>query len=343
MPEKRTISEFLTERTTAPLIDVRSPGEFVQGHIPGALSIPLFSDEERAIVGTLYKQQGRDEAVLKGLDIVGPKMSSFVLEARKIAPDRKLRVHCWRGGMRSESMAWLWSMNGFEVSVLTGGYKAYRQQVHSDFAAPLKLKIVGGKTGSGKTEVIRILAEKGEQVLDLEGIAHHKGSAFGALGQAPQPTVEQFENDLHLALSQLDRSKTIWVEDESVSIGRVFIPQPFWEQMMVAPVYVAEVPFELRVERLVAEYGCFSPEELENSLLKIEKRLGGNNLKPALAALHSGDYAEVARISLRYYDKAYALSFARKAQEHVHLLPDPGSTPREIAEKLIRFIPPNER
>jgi len=179
----------------APVIDVRSPGEFVRGHIPGAHSVPLFTDEERAVVGTLYKQQGRDAAVREGLRIVGPKLATIVDEARALAPDGRIGVHCWRGGERSGSVAWLLDKAGFtEVFTLKRGYKAFRQHVLEAFNMPHDLRVLGGYTGTGKTETLAHLRELGEQVIDLEGLAHHKGSSFGALGEEPQPTTEHFEN-----------------------------------------------------------------------------------------------------------------------------------------------------
>ena len=177
-----------------PLLDVRSPAEFEQGHIPGAINVALFTNEERARVGTIYKTQGKDEAVLEGLRIVGPKMASIVEQALELAPERKLKVHCWRGGMRSGSVGWLLRQAGFSVEVLNGGYKAYRQKVLQELANPFNFVVVGGPTGSGKTHVLKALQNSGEQVIDLEGLAHHRGSAFGHMGLEEQPSSEYFEN-----------------------------------------------------------------------------------------------------------------------------------------------------
>lgn len=333
------IEAFLQESGQGPglMVDVRSPGEYQRGHIPGAVSIPLFDDAERAIIGTLYKQQGREAAVMKGLELVGPKMAGFVRQAQRQAPAPQLWVHCWRGGMRSESMAWLWKTAGFSVATLTGGYKAYRRHVQEQMGQPLQLVVLGGYTGSGKTAILHALAGQGEQVLDLEALAHHKGSAFGALGQAPQPTVEHFENLLHHALARLDLARRIWVEDESHSIGRVYIPHPFWQQMRAAPLLLVELPKALRIRRLVEEYAAFGPELLEQSLLKISRRLGGLHLQRALDALRAAQYDETASITLDYYDKAYAHGVSQRSPDRIHPVDAGADDPAQTAARLIHL------
>jgi tRNA 2-selenouridine synthase len=286
---------------------VRAPKEYLQGHIPQAVSMPLFTDEERAIIGTLYKQVGRDTAVEKGLELVGPKLASFVTQAKQIAPDKRIIVHCWRGGMRSGSMAWLLSMAGFRVYLLEGGYKVFRKHFLSilDQGLP-QLKVLGGPTGSGKTDLLLEMQAKGQQVIDLEGIAHHKGSSFGAINQAPQPTTEQFENELFTRLSDFDLTQPIWVEDESKLIGTVHLPNALYKQMQQVPVYVVNIPLAKRIDRLVADYTHCEKHLLEEALLRIKKRVGPQNVKAAQEALALNDFRTVAEIVLQYYDKAYA-------------------------------------
>ncbi len=294
------------------LLDVRTPTEYAQGHVPGAVNLPLFSDEERAEVGTLYKQVSPERAFLKGLDFAGAKMSWYVKEAMRLAPGRSVAVHCWRGGQRSGSVGTLLSFAKFDVKVLEGGYKAYRHHVLEQLALRNhKYVVLGGKTGSGKTLILNQLAALGEQVVDLEGLAHHKGSAFGALGELPQPTVEQFENDLWSELSKLDPGRRIWVENESRNIGKVFVPNELFDHIKSSPLVHLEIPFEERTKYLVEGYANFPKEEIIASLLKITKRMGGNNVKKALEAYEAGDVTKATAIALHYYDKTYTHSTSK--------------------------------
>ncbi|MBU6342532.1 MAG: tRNA 2-selenouridine(34) synthase MnmH, partial [Bacteroidetes bacterium] len=286
-----TADLFLQTQNERVILDVRSPGEFAQGHIPGAISFPLFSDAERAAVGTCYKQKGPEQALELGLQFVGPKMAGFVHDAKALAPARKLGVHCWRGGKRSQSMAWLLRTAGLDVITLEGGYKAYRQYIRSQFETiPLKLFVLGGRTGSGKTKILKAMAQMGAQVLDLEGLAHHKGSAFGFIGELEQPTVEQFENDVYAALQPLDLQKPVWVENESRSIGRVFIPDGLWLKIKAAPLYNIEIPHTTRVQHLIEDYANAPMIDLVQAFHKIDRKLGGQHLKAALEALEQGDF-----------------------------------------------------
>lgn len=329
------IEEFLTQSQGHLVLDVRSEGEYEQGHIPHALNLPLFTNEERKQVGTTYKQKSKNEAILQGLDMVGKKMGDFVRFAQPLIQDNKIFIHCWRGGMRSGSMAWLINLFGYEVYTLQGGYKKYRHYVLGVLVAPRPYIVIGGKTGSGKTRVLQALKDKGEQVIDLEQLAHHKGSAFGMLGQPKQPTSEQFENLLALQLSAMDASRAIWLEDESMRIGTVVLQQGFWKQMRSAPLLVLEVPAAERIQQLVQDYAGHSIEGLENSLLHIQKRLGHEQWKTAVEKLHEKDFAEVARIALHYYDKTYSYGLTVKEAEEVVVLPFAAIDPEEISTALL--------
>ena len=288
------------------LLDVRSPGEYGTGKLPGAKSLPLFTDEQRAEVGTLYKQKNPDVALLRGLEIAGGKMRWLVEEARRLAPGNKVVVHCWRGGQRSGSVAWLLERAGFDVTQLTGGYKATRAAIRAYFRQPEHdFRVLSGPTGSGKTDVLLAMRQRGAHVVDLEGLAHHKGSAFGALGEAPQPTSEEFENLLYAALRAIPAGSTVWLEDESRMIGHVYLTDEFYATLTAAPVVVLEQPVAWRVERLVRQYAGYPKSGLVESFRKIQKRLGGQHLKAALAALEADDFATAAEIALVYYDKAY--------------------------------------
>lgn len=326
------IAKFLEACTNRILLDVRSPGEFRQGHIPGAHSFPLFSDIERTEIGTLYKQKGKDSAMMRGLEIVGPKLALFVKEAKKLAGNKDMAVHCWRGGQRSQSMAWLFRQGGFDVVTLDGGYKAFRHHVLGTFELHrLNLIVLGGKTGTGKTKILHALQAQGEQVIDLEGLAHHKGSAFGHIGEPEQPTVEQFENDLFEKILELDPKRRIWIENESQSIGRVFVPQEFWLQMKKAPLFNVEVPFEKRIQNLVEDYAGISNTALVEAFRRIERKLGGQHLKTALEALQLGDPATAAAIALKYYDKTYQFGLENNPSPEIKMLNFSTEMPEDIA------------
>ena len=338
MVHQLSVEAFLEKAQALPVIDVRSPGEFSHAHIPGAVSIPLFDNEERAQVGTRYKQAGKDHAVLLGLELVGPKLADFVKQSKKLNPQSKeVLVHCWRGGMRSSSFAWLLDTAGLVASTLAGGYKAYRNTVLKAFAEPRNLIILGGKTGSGKTDILKELARKGEQIIDLEGLAHHKGSSYGAIGQLPQPATEQFENRLFHSLQPLTATRRIWLEDESRNIGSCFIPTPLWQQMRIAPVAFIDMPKDKRVNRLVAEYADIDYSLLVEATERIRKRLGGKVTKDALDALVRHDYAAVADLTLDYYDKAYLHGLSQRDPASIHSLETTDDNPAETAQRLIEW------
>ena len=335
-----TPTNFLKAAETLPVVDVRSPGEFAQGHLPGAVNIPLFSDEERAQVGTTYQQVSQEEALLLGLELVGPKMADFVRQAKALAPDKEILVHCWRGGMRSGSFGWLLETAGMKVSTLVGGYKAFRNEVLAGFRIPQQIIILGGKTGSGKTEILHQLRELGEQVIDLEGLAHHKGSSYGAIGQLPQPSTEHFENRIYAQWRQLDPTRRVWVEDESRTVGRCLIPDVVWNQMQNAPLVLVDMDKATRIERLVREYACFDINLLYEATNRIQKRLGGQHHKAAIAALDQKDFATVADLTLTYYDKAYQHGVGKR--NVVSVLETSEDKPRETAERLLSVLLPEQ-
>lgn len=332
MAIKLEVQNFLSLGADVPIVDVRSEGEFAAGHIPGAISMPLFNNAERADVGTLYKQQGQRVAILKGLQYAGARMSEMAAQAIELATAGKIAVHCWRGGMRSGSVAWLFERVGLEVSVLTGGYKAFRRQCRAAFAAPRKLIVIGGKTGSQKTKILLELSARGAQVIDLEGLANHRGSAFGYAPSAWQPAQEQFENELGIRLMRLALDKPLLVEDESRLIGRMHIPDSFWLQMRSCQVYVLDWSLEDRVAFLCEEYQA-PAESIRDNLNAIRKRLGPERHKHALEALDANDRAEICRIILDYYDRAYSYGLSQRKPESISNLP--GET---AVEEILRII-----
>ena len=300
-----------------PILDVRAPIEFTQGHIPGAVNLPLFTDEERARIGTTYKQVSQERAVHLGLDIFGPKMSALVKKAQKLVQGKEVRLHCWRGGMRSGAVVWLLELAGFKVHVLDKGYKDYRRDVLASFETQRNWRVLGGLTGSGKTDVLQSLAAAphSQPVLDLEGLACHKGSAFGAIGQPTQPTQEQFENTLAAFLHTLPADTPVWVEDESRQIGRLTIPPALFAQLRTASRWVLEVPRGARVAKLAAEYGAENPADLALAIERLHKRLGGLATQQALAAIEAGDFTRMVELVLDYYDKTYSYGLAQRPDE----------------------------
>jgi tRNA 2-selenouridine synthase len=309
------VNAYLQDRQL-PTVDVRSPGEFAHGHIPKAINIPLFDDIERAEVGTLYKQVGRPAAITRGLEFVGKKASCLLEALTATAIGSEFFLHCWRGGMRSGGLAWFFNECGFKPHRIRGGYKAFRQAARRGLAEPRRIVILSGATGSGKTRLLSALKEQGSQVIDLEHLAGHRGSVFGGIGRPPQPTVEQFENELFFQWRDLDPEQPVWIECESQAIGRVFIPTEVWDQMKHAPAVHVEVERAQRVDFLIEEYGDLPTDELASAIMKIKKRLGGANLQVALAALERNDLHAFTELALDYYDKAYSLSLRKRLRCH---------------------------
>ncbi|WP_342085178.1 tRNA 2-selenouridine(34) synthase MnmH [Dyadobacter sp. OTU695] len=327
---------FLLEKPVV-LADVRTPAEFDHGHIPDAVNLPLFSNEERVQVGTTYKQIGREPAILLGFDLTGNKWSGFIRSALEFAPDKRIAVHCWRGGMRSGAMAWALDLYGFEVLLIQGGYKSYRQWAHRQFTMQYDLRVLGGMTGSGKTRLLGKLQEMGEQVVDLEELAQHQGSTYGSMNKMRQPTQEQFENNLAWILKDLDRNRCVWIEDENLNIGKVAVPRPLWQQMNAATIIDIEVDLQERVERLVEEYGSLDPDFLVECTERIRKRLGPVQTTQAIAAIRDGRMEDFIRLVLVYYDKTYRKSLSHKDAGKLFALRLSGGSDKANAQLIADF------
>ena len=234
----------------------------------------------------------------------------------------ELLLYCWRGGKRSAAMAWLFETVGVNCFTLEGGYKVFRNHVLTNFAQSKRIVLLGGFTGGGKTEILHALQFAGAQTLDLEHLAHHKGSAFGGIGQEPQPSTEQFENLIAMQCAQMDTGQTIWIEDESKNVGKCAIPTQLWEQMRRAPLLYIDTPRSERTSRLMQEYAHFEPDLLHDAIKKIVKRLGFDRCKEACEACLSGNRQKALEICLDYYDKAYANQlYERFGSEWEHRLP----------------------
>ncbi|NJK36991.1 MAG: tRNA 2-selenouridine(34) synthase MnmH [Oscillatoriales cyanobacterium SM2_3_0] len=331
MPQSFPPDKFLN--ISSPLLDVRSPAEYTAGHISGALSFPLFTDEERAQVGTCYKQQGRNQAVELGFAIAGPKFAQFIAQASRLTPDRQVGLYCWRGGMRSSAVAWVLEMAGFQVSLLIGGYKAFRRWGQGLFRTSQNILMLGGMTGTGKTEILRALRELEEQVLDLEALANHRGSSYGALGQPSQPSNEQFRNLIIAQWAGFNPAQPLWIEAESKRIGHCRIPDEIFQQMEQAPVIEVKRARSERLELLVQDYGQFAVEDLVVATERIRKRLGGLKTQQAIDFLKQEKFSQAFDLILDYYDKTYTYDLKRRSVPF-HEFDGGGQSAFEIAKQL---------
>jgi tRNA 2-selenouridine synthase len=332
------IDSFVTLDKAIPVVDVRTPAEFAQGHIVGANNIALFSNEERVQVGTTYKQEGREPAILLGFDLTGSKWSGFIKQALEIAPDKKVALHCWRGGMRSGAMAWALNLYGFEVYLLEGGYKKYRRWVLDQFEERYNLLVLGGMTGSGKTVILHQLRKLGEQIIDLEDIAQHQGSSYGSMQRMVQPSQEQFENELATQLYQAGKDKLIWVEDESITIGKRFIPNALWRQMKQASLLNIKIPAAQRIDFLVQEYGQLDKNFLVECTQRIWKRLGPEQTKHAIVAINEGRMADFISFVLVYYDKTYRAGLSNRSPESVYELDCDDTNAVNNAAQILEYV-----
>ncbi len=336
-----TIEEWRNLPDGIPVADVRTPAEFIHGHIPCAVNLPLFSNEERVTVGTTYKQQGREAAILLGFELTGPKWADCIRQALVLAPARKIALHCWRGGMRSAAMAWALDLYGFEVYTIRGGYKAFRRWAHRQLDQPYPLSVIGGMTGSGKTRVLHRLRRSGEQVIDLEDLAQHCGSTYGSLNRLIQPTQEQFENNLAMRLSECDGQRPIWIEDESQNIGSRILPKPFWNQLRNAPLFDLQVPLEDRVTALLGEYGNLDSQFLIESTERISRRLGPEQTTFAVTAIREGRMADFIRQVLVYYDKTYRKGLETRDQRNIFAIVSSTGDPAINADRLLSTMIPS--
>lgn len=306
-----SLDQFWTLRQQLPMVDARSEGEFEQSHIPGAINIPILNNNERIAVGKLYKTAGAEKATLKGFELVGPRFHLIQKEALRLFPDKKLILYCWRGGMRSQILSWLLSQVGFEIFRLQGGYKTYRSFTFSWVRNHFPILVLAGRTGAGKTLLLHQLKKRGEQVIDLEGLANHKGSSFGSIGQPAQPTVEQFENILAEELREMNTNRAIWVENESRKIGRIILPDSFYLQMTQSWRIEVEKSKAERIAHITREYAFLEQEELLAAVRRLHKRLGGMRTEQALEAIRTGQPEVWIAILLGYYDKTYEFDLQR--------------------------------
>jgi tRNA 2-selenouridine synthase len=293
------------------LIDARTPLEFNEDHLPGAHNVPLLTNEERVEIGTLYKQQGAHPARIRGLELTAGRFPALVREIATIASGRPVLVYCWRGGLRSKTVADILYLTGYQVKQLTGGYKAFRNQVSAffeDFKPNAPLVVLHGMTGIGKTTLLGLLAERGEAIVDLEGIACHRGSAFGSLGLSQEHlTQKRFETLLWDAFRNLPPSKAIYVEGESRRIGQMTLPGNLYDVMGDSIKVWCTATLETRVRRLTEEYGLRDYEQgLTEALSRIRKKLGGDKYAEISGYLERWEMEPfMAELIVSYYDKMY--------------------------------------
>lgn len=324
------------------LIDVRTPQEYQLGHIPGALNLPLFSDEERVEVGTTYLQNSREAAILLGLQYVGPRMREMVEQTlhwlREYQADI-VKLYCARGGMRSASVAWLLRFYGLNVEVLEGGFKQYKAQLPHFCKSLKQLYLLDGATGSGKTLVLQALSKLGAQVIDLEGIAQHRGSAFGALpSHSEQPSNEMIACHIIQKLSSFDLHKPIFIESESKKIGSREVPDVLFERMKQSERINLSTSLETRVKLIIDQYGDLDQDYLLTSFDKIRKRLGDEKCREAQQAVLDGNLSRAVYLALSYYDKAYCQSgeqlWDKQVLSTVPFDGDAEATAREILQVI---------
>ncbi|MES2618425.1 MAG: tRNA 2-selenouridine(34) synthase MnmH [Bacteroidota bacterium] len=301
-----------------PILDVRSQGEYDGGHIIASHNLPLLNNENRHLIGICYKQKGKEAAIEMGYALINPLRSEILQQADALSNKQPIGIYCARGGLRSNKMAEFLLEKGYEVYVLKGGYKAYRNHILNHIASFQNIMILAGNTGCGKTEILEELQQKGEQVLDLESLARHKGSAFGALGQQTQPCTAQFANLIYQAIASYDPSKRLWVESESITIGKVGIPIELWQNMQTANGIEIAIPLEQRIQHIVASYGKFESTLLKQSIMKLERRLGGKDTRDLCDMVDENRLSEAVERLLKYYDKAYNSSkFQKNCQNYV--------------------------
>lgn len=340
--------EQVLQLSNSLIIDTRSPAEFEQGRIPGSVNIPLLENEERAIVGTLYKLLGSETARQKGLEIVSAKLADMVGQISGLLaakPGALLVVYCWRGGMRSRSMVTILELMGIQGSQLEGGYKSYRQYVLArlnDYPIRPQLFVLCGSTGSGKTTLLHLLSAQGYPVIDLEGLANHRGSAFGQVGLGKPSTAQNFDADLLQLLCRYDDAPFIILECESKRVGNVYLPDSLYTAMQSAHKILTRAARVIRVRRLIDEYTDelkINNLEILRCIASLEKKLGRKKTTQLTENFEAGNLAMVTEILLEcYYDPLYG--YEDSTLERFELVVDTGNlvqAANAIADHVERF------
>lgn len=334
--------------TYSEIIDVRSKSEFAEDRIPAAINLPVLDDDERAEVGTIYKQINPFTARKKGAALVAKNISEHLTThfANKDKDYHPL-VYCWRGGQRSNSMATVLSQIGWRVTVLEGGYKTYRAYVRQQLEylpAKFTYKVLCGLTGSGKTHILRQLQQRGAQVLDLEALANHRGSLLGEEWQekpTPQPSQKYFESLLLQQLQNFDVNEIVWLESESNKIGRVYLPLSLWQKMKQASCVEIQLPIATRVNFLLQEYPYLvnNPVFLKAKLELIKSRIGKQKLNQWYQFIDSEQWKKFVKdLLICHYDPSYSQSIQRdftNVEKLLHLANLSDDSIKQILDKLV--------
>lgn len=300
------------------VIDVRAPSEFAEDHIVGAVNMPVLTDDERIEVGTLYKKTSPFAARKRGAALISRNIARHLEERLQgHSSDFSPLIHCWRGGQRSRAFAHILSEVGWRCHLLEGGYKAYRRDILDrlkiDFDR-LSFIVIAGRTGSAKTDILGEISNKGGQVLDLEGLAHHRGSLLGRWPGSPQPTQRFFESNLIVKVKQFDLSKPVYVESESSRIGNLQIPSRLWKKMTRSPMIVIETPVTERANYLLGVYNHLLKEKQDMIKLinGMQNRHGKKIIRNWQEFFDAENWLELAKALLAdHYDPAYDNSVGR--------------------------------
>ncbi len=327
-------------------IDVRAPIEYETAHIPGAVNLPLLTNEERAEIGVIYRHRGHEDAKNKGLEMVTPRLSAIIENLREISRGKQLVLYCWRGGDRSRAVAGLMEIMGMDAYRLEGGYKSYRQHVLSGLERlpDKKVAVLHGLTGTGKTVIIEEMNRMGWPTIDLEGLANHRGSVFGGIGLGDQPTQKQFETSIFDVLTSFQDFPGLVVESESKKIGRLFVPNHLHAMMDIGWHILAYDSMENRVDRLLQEYtGVHKGNigELIHAVSGIEYFLGKKLTRGLIEMIEVGRLEGAVRILLeKYYDPLYG--YPSKPDAKYDLCLD-GADSRAAAGNFIAWLNKAER
>ena len=326
------------------IVDVRSPAEFAEDHVPGAISLPVLDNNERALVGTIYVQESRFRARRIGAALVARNIARHLDEGLKDKPGSWAPlVYCWRGGQRSNAMATVLDQVGWRPSVLAGGYKTYRRRVTAalyDAEPDLRVLLLDAYTGVAKTEVLGRLEALGVQTLDLEGLAAHRGSLFGGLPGRPQPHQKGFESALLARLDRLHRARPVVVEAESSKVGELNVPPMLWKAMLAAPRIELAAPREARARYLTVAYGDIiaDPAALNDTLAKLPIHFGKERLAEWRELAAAGAYTDLAAgLIEHHYDPAYERSRRKETRPCLEVVPVDDLEPADLDAAAARI------